>query len=264
MVVADIKKLALIVLAVSGCTGGCGPEPKEAIPDDAAERYAATYCAALFDCDKCLVRTEHGSEDECRGSVETLYQNVFDSIEEKATFHEDCFDGLLTKLERGDACDLDPFAISGCDMVTGTRQTGESCEGVEGSAAVRVSTCRDGLLCFGGTCRTTPISSKETQTLGDPCSPPQSCVDGLACVEGTCVQMVGPGEQCSPGYCEGAEFYCGSGGTCQPRSDVGDACEPEGSSAGCNAVKEDGWGLASWCVNGMCGGAQPLICSSPG
>lgn len=259
----DICRLFLIVALSPACTGGCGPEPHNKVPDDAAERYAHAFCGALFACEDCLVRTEHASEAECISEVETRYQGGFDKLKGKASFNETCLESTIQQLDAGSACALFPAETQDCAIVSGTKQPGEVCTSPVGTAYFRVSDCEADLLCLDGSCRHTPIVASQDRGLGDECTAAHVCEDGLRCVEGICMEPVSAGETCVPNLCE-SPLHCNDDSVCTVDAEEGEACDTEGAARGCEPTKVDGRGARLWCVEGVCAGAQPGVCSTGG
>ncbi len=253
------RVLVLFALAPA-CGGGCGPEPGDEIPEDAAEQYAKAWCSALFQCDGCLVRTEHESEASCAAATQEKYTKLFEDFG-KHQFHRECFDESLARLENGDLCDIEVFSMKYCELFTGKKEAGESCLDDQGSPAMTVDDCAEDLGCVGGICLRSPILVENVAELGEECTPKYSCIDGLRCSAGVCVAPVGEGATCANNECDKG-LFCG--GVCKPIAEDGEACESEGSAAGCSGTIVDGTGYASWCVGGMCSGAQPLFCSWEG
>ncbi len=231
------------VLAVIVVLFGCGPEPADEIPADAAQRYAASICDAVDRC-SCM---DDGFEDAsaCAEAAEREFGRVRELPGMK--FDRACFEDVLEYFGRvGCESQLEAeFESLPCLVFEGTRRAGEPCaslfvprpgERITPGGGLAEPTCADGLACVEGVCGPAqpPTNVGDTCGLAKEVGCKSTDAAPIHCnTEGVCVPSSLFGEPCeSPYACTDSGSYCaglfepGDVGTCEPKLQPGASCDP--------------------------------------
>jgi hypothetical protein len=254
----DFLLMTMLLLSPSAC----GPD-QIVVPVESTQegrRLAEAVCAARETCG--CADGRFTSVEACRAEIAA---NVDSAIANGVTVDNDCFESVLTS-ELMLECRAGPPTVEGyvgCLMGRGGKDEGESCT-VYNFAVDRVSDCKDGLRCWGGTCASTfgafpPLES------GDSCHRDKGCgTFDLYCGKKDlrCHPTRGLGEECNDyagceifSYCKGLGE--GGVGICTSREDPESACGVKDWGP-CDSP--DTSGEFYWCEPATCTCAADPVC----
>lgn len=266
--------LAAIAMGVGFLVGcgdrgsGAGPDgaddgaggTSDKVPDDAAGRYAAARCGAMFRCD-CSERA-YVDEVECRKAVEGMLQAGLDAMAGLAVkFDLDCFEDTLDAW-RGDTYCGDLLGAFACSIFTGSGAEGAVCSGFH-TTFLFADDCSSELSCQDGVCRY-PMVLSGTQEEGELCNDVNLlCIGGLKCdvAAGSCGPGISVGGSCvdSRECVEGA--YCRlsdvGGSVCAPLVPLGSACS---QADACEVTCQSGTCTKNACRNEVCKPPEAPAC----
>jgi hypothetical protein len=212
--------------------GACGPDtipkPVETTPE--GQRLAEAVCTARAICG--CADGRFTSVEACQADIAAV---VDSAIANGVTIDDGCFESVLDSellLEcRGGPPPMEGYAS--CLMGSGSKNEGETCT-LYNFVADRVSDCKDGLRCWGGTCASTfgPYPPLEA---GDSCYRDKGCgTFDLYCAKSDlrCHPTRGLGEACDDyAGCQISSYCKDLGetgvGTCSERGESGSACGPK-------------------------------------
>jgi hypothetical protein len=209
---------------------GCGPEqieiPSEASPE--ARKFAEAFCGGRETC-KCS-DARFDSQTQC----ESASAEAYDAVLAKGLVPDaECLESVLVNnaavLECRSAWKPEDF---GCPILWGTKDVGEACDHYYEFLPYLVSDCKDGLMCYAGTCVVEPFFI-EPKSAGDPCHKRGGCgTVTLRCGrDGRCHEMRPVGEPCDDYVLCDLGLYCKGlaekkPGICSPKELAGSPCNP--------------------------------------
>jgi hypothetical protein len=279
----------------------CGTYPDQATCQ-AVMAMDVSMAALMADVSAGTVKYDGQSASVCVNAIERQMGMCQRSAQGRLVLPPACDNMFTGTIADGGACLNDQQCVSAtCDR-SACASTNACCPGAcvapvsaVGTTAVGVACGTNGDCVEGAFCATGRAASVCTALLaaGQPCDDSTQCVLGTACIvtpssNGAlqCASPPGQGDPCAaPGSCNSPKDFCDpASSTCQPRLDVGAACDP--AAAGCVAYAYCGAGgtcvargavgaacdpapAASTCLAGLsCAGGtcalptQP-VCSSP-
>ena len=256
------RHLLIVGLAVIG-SGACDRTSSASIPDDAAERYAAVFCATEQACG-CEV---YASQAQCEAEVAAAFNRA---AETATVFDESCFEAALSNRAFLECSNAQTVNV-GCVAMSGSGEVGDSCSADPRLSLVRPrSSCREDLRCSTGTdtCRIGP-SEQQTKAAGDACVRHHLATCGLEmyCDQSSrCRPSLARGEGCDdPLSCKPSSYCQGASGTCVALVELGQPCDPSDLSPCAFAESEQaGVSLEStWCnpATQRCEIDDPYVCT---
>jgi hypothetical protein len=263
----SVRRIAALLLALVP-TWACEesePNHPDAVPADAAQRYAVARCDAMFACT--CGATGFTDRDACVEATAAGFDEMAMTLDGVgARFDLDCLEESIAYWQSEDACRAPPDASpTHCDLFAGDRLRGEPCDG-KYTIVFGADDCAGELYCTAGSC----VPAMELWidlNEGDACGAAGSrCANGLFCDPSTssCALVLAEGEACTVAEACRFDLFCRGlaegTGECTRLLDPGAACDPADPEPCTTVSTELGEGVGAACIESICQPWQPWAC----